>query len=188
MGWLFKPADTKHNTRLQLVIDDINFSDDTATSKVIYGKQNGSVCYLAVNYKKHATGEEITYGLVALTAIDNRDFCNFGTKYISEDMGPNYFGAPKRLINLLSPTQSEYANNWRQECLANVGRTTKRAKDAEILRNLPLDTVIRVNDPSGTIVTPYIHQGKRCYKIVDRWARLSVKYILNYGFEVESHK
>lgn len=189
MGWIFKPEDVKNYTRLQIVMDQVNYTCDKYTDKVVYGKQYGSACYLAVRTTNHETGESRTNGLVVLTSIRKDETCNFGTKYISEDMGPHYYCAPKKLIELLSPTDSEFANNWRQQCLANVKKSALRKKDADILRSLPETAIIKVGDPEGTRVMPYYFSGRRRYKIIGRWARLSTSYILNYGFEVEqTHK
>lgn len=186
MGWLFKWADITNRSRLQIVCENIEEDNDKFSHKVVYGSQNGSVCYLACKRTEKSTGESIVYGLVVLTAIRSNEFCNFGMKEISEFCGPNYYCAPKKLIDMLSPTDHEWALEWRRQCVENSFRVTKRGKDAKILRELPLNTTIRVNDPSGTVVIPYLHCGKRRYKIVDQWARLSTKYILNYGFEIVS--
>lgn len=186
MGWIFRPEDTHNYTRLQIVTDQVNYTCEKYTDKVVYGRQRGSVCYLAVRTTNHETNESVVNGLVVLTSIDSKSSFNFGTKYISETMGPHYYHAPKKLIEMLSPTDSKFANEWRQQCLSNVGKNTKRKKDAEILRSLPLGSVIRIADPAGTRVSPYMFSGHRRYKVLDRWARVTTSYILNFGFEVES--
>lgn len=185
MGWLFRMEDIHNYTRLQLVIDQVNYSCEQYTDKVVYGKQYGAVCYLAVKTTNHVTGESRTSGVVVLTSIRKNDTHNFGTKFISEGMGPHYYRAPKRLINMLSPTDSEFANEWRRQCLENVGKSTRRSKDAALLRSLPEGTIIRIGDPAGTRVAPHIFSGHRYYKLVDQWKRVSTSYVLNYGFTVE---
>lgn len=186
MGWTFENADTLNHTRLQLVKEMCEWSNDDYSHKVAYAYQNGSVCYLAVRRTHLRTGESTVYGLVVLTAIRNDDYYNFGTKFIEESAGPCYYCAPKKLIAMLSPTVSNYANEWRKTCLENHQRRSSRKKEAALLRSLPLGSVIRVHDPIETRVTPYEHSGRRRYKIVGRWARMSTHVILNYGFTVES--
>lgn len=189
MGWLFTDECVKGESRLSIVRRRIESETEKFSWKAVYASQNGSVCYLAVRRTNKETGESIIYGLVVLTAIRSDDTYNFGMKEMSEDCGPNYYCAPKKLIAMLSPTDNKYALEWRKQCLENIRRTTCRKKDAEILRNLPQDTVIRVKDPHGTLVSPYMQSGRRRYKIIGRWARLSTYYILNYGYEiVESHE
>lgn len=185
MGWTFREADVDNNTRLQLVMQEYDFEESRFISKVIYGSQNGSVCYLAVRRTSLITGESKVYGVVVLTAIDRKSDYNFGTKPISEDMGPHYYCAPKKLISLLSPTTSAWANEWRQQCLANVGKRNKRSRDARRLREFPCGTKLKLGDRNETRVVICEISGRRCYKIIDRWIRVPTKYVLNYGFTVE---
>jgi hypothetical protein len=39
-----------------------------------------------------------------------------GIKWIDEDMGPYYHECPRRVLDCLTPTDSDYAKNWRASC------------------------------------------------------------------------
>lgn len=43
---------------------------------------------------------------------------NFCYKAMSEDMGPNEARCPKRMLDLLTPTSSASAQDWRERCLS----------------------------------------------------------------------
>lgn len=55
-----------------------------------------------------------TSAWVVLTAMDDGEFFY---KEMNEDMGPNEAKMPESMVKLLSPTDSEYANNWRRRCM-----------------------------------------------------------------------
>lgn len=40
----------------------------------------------------------------------------FGYKDMDETCGPNYYNAPKKLLEMLTPIESEWANQWRANC------------------------------------------------------------------------
>jgi hypothetical protein len=60
-----------------------------------------------------------------------KDGYNFGYKDMQETMGPYECGCPDRILDLLSPTTSEDANDWRQRCRA----ANAKAKSALKLRD-----------------------------------------------------
>ena len=115
-----------------------NWKNETTTSKVLKSTMVGSTYYAAVEYTKD--GETIVYGVVCLTSV--RERCLFAYKDMSDTMGPYKYDCPKSIINLLTPTDDEIANNWRQKCLAKKKETT--------LAKLPLGTQIEVTMPFDT--------------------------------------
>jgi hypothetical protein len=52
--------------------------------------------------------------------VPGDDPYNFGTKWIDEDCGPVESECPKGILELLTPTDSEWANQWRERCWHNV--------------------------------------------------------------------
>jgi len=57
------------------------------------------------------------YGVVIITKTNMRNHYNFSYKVINENMGPCYYNCPKKIIKMLSATDNEYANKWREMCL-----------------------------------------------------------------------
>lgn len=72
----------------------------------------GDVYYAAMRSTK--TGK--VWALVALTDMENHEF---GYKDMDETVGPCCYDCPNSILNLLSPTDSEYAKEWREKCRAN---------------------------------------------------------------------
>jgi hypothetical protein len=78
--------------------------------------------YAAVEMVHRKTGERRVWAAVFLLGYGRRSYDdhNFGWKDMSEDMGPCEAECPERILNLLTPTDSEYANEWRARCRANI--------------------------------------------------------------------
>jgi hypothetical protein len=50
---------------------------------------------------------------------------NFGYKDMDQSCGPNYYNCPDEILDEISPTDSEYANNWIAACRANNAEKRK---------------------------------------------------------------
>lgn len=142
MGWTEYTATEFKNGRVdrKAECDKIfNWSDDNITSsKVLKSSMVGTTYYAAIEYSK---GDYKTvYAVVCLTSVRERYL--FAYKDMSEDMGPYQYDCPKSIIDLLPPTDNEWANEWRQKCLAKKKETT--------LAKLPLGTQIEVTMPFDT--------------------------------------
>lgn len=44
---------------------------------------------------------------------------------MDEFSGPGYYNCPQQILSLLSPTENDYANNWREKCLSSVTNKKK---------------------------------------------------------------
>ena len=120
--------------------------------EVLKSTMVGSVYYAAVRGLKQCEDNGNIYaatpvfGVVFLTSVDTKDYFNFSYKDIDETMGPYESNCPKSILDLLSPTDNEYANAWRQRCMDNLAKK----KDKNSLNNLPVGSVIRVEMPCDT--------------------------------------
>ena len=86
---------------------DSHFSDGYT---VLKSSMVGTVYYAAV--RKESTGD--VFAAVTLTSSD-KDF-NFGYKGMDESCGPNECKCPLSILKLLTPTEYEWAQQWRQHC------------------------------------------------------------------------
>lgn len=146
--------------------------------EVVKSTMRGAIYYAAVKhlvkyagrdedgksiYEPLSKEDQITFAAVFVTSVDNNDYYNFSYKDMEESMGPCYYDCPVSILNVLSPTDSEFANNWREAC-------RQKAKGAnKLLRNLPVGARIQVIMPFDT----------RLYKKGER-VELQ-KYKLAYG-------
>ena len=127
---------------------------------VLKSSMVGSVYYAAVKplqrYSKDADGNEIivdiptneqqVFGAVFLTSTDSKDHFNFSYKDMDESYGPCYYDCPKGILDLLTPTDNEYANKWRTKCREQL----EKKKNPNSLSKLPEGTVIKVVLPFDT--------------------------------------
>jgi len=72
--------------------------------------------YAAVQQLSKETGEIKVFAITALVSWSNRGYYNFCYKDMDESMGPYMYDCPERILDLLTPTEYEYAIEWRKKC------------------------------------------------------------------------
>lgn len=145
MGWLI------YNHTPASIRDEIarlcGGENEAHRSHAVHISQKGSVWYAAVrvepkegrlpsgldatgDYETDATGA-YTFATVFLTSRENG---RWGYKSMDETMGPNAAQAPVKLIDMLSPTTSEWAQNWRQKCRDNAAHASRALNPGDVIR------------------------------------------------------
>jgi hypothetical protein len=120
---------TKSTPWKKFIFDEIHRDDH----QIVYYSKRGSTAYLACKYVTKEGKTEV-YALVLLCSQygDSK-----GYKPVEESMGPFHCDAPKKLLDLLTPTDSEWANQWRARCLELAAK--KKVKVGDKIRfNLPV--------------------------------------------------
>lgn len=179
MGWTSYHATHYKNGKVDRKAEcDAYFMEGSSAGfcRVVKSAVVGTVYYAAVeNLKRYGKkqpdgtqpiedipeAERFVWAAVFLTSVDNKDYHNFSYKDMSEDMGPCECRCPESVLKLLSPTDSQWANEWRERCRENA----KREKSPDALHNLPVGAVIRcrLHDGSETefMKHPPAYQFKR---------------------------
>lgn len=104
-----------------------------------FNGENGQVLDVAlVNFREayiaYQLGDEVI-ALVCLVDYDNNSYYNVGYKDMDETMGPRYYNCPKRILEKLTPTQNEYAREWREACWQrHQEKEAKRVSDGDQVR------------------------------------------------------
>lgn len=111
MGW-----DFTHRAKGQSNLDYFTTGAwpviDTTKRTILEHATVEHVFYAAV--RDHDTGE--VWALVVPTQwVPNAEY-NFGYSTQTETVGPGVYKAPLRLLDALTPTDDEWANEWRQGC------------------------------------------------------------------------
>lgn len=111
MGWTWYRAThyTKGTINRKAEIDEILNNDYT---KVIKSAMVGSTYYGAIEQLK----TQQIFCCVFLTSTCSRDYYNFGYKDMDETCGPAEVKCPKSILKLLTPIDSDVANQWREKC------------------------------------------------------------------------
>ena len=155
MGWTSYHATHYKNGKIDRKAEcDAYFLEglNTGHFEVLKSTMIGSVYYAAVRGLNQCEdngniyAETPVFAVVFLTSTDSKDYFNFSYKDMSETMGPYESNCPKCILDLLSPTDNEYANAWRQRCRENLAKK----KDKDSLNNLPVGSVIKVEMPFDT--------------------------------------
>jgi hypothetical protein len=112
MGWTCyrKPANVKAELDGLLTWSDANGVRRVLDSGIV----NFHTYYAAVEHTK-PTGERIVFAAVTLLQFTHGEFCR---KDLDETCGPTERECPERILDLLTPTDSEFALQWRWDCRA----------------------------------------------------------------------
>lgn len=110
----------------------------------------GRTVYAAVKRIK-PDGTTYVFASVILTSTNLKDYYNFSYKDIDESCGPCESECPASILNILSPTENQYANEWRERCRQNIQKNKEYLKSPESLSNLPIGSVIEMPHWDGTV-------------------------------------
>ena len=100
----------------------------------------------------------------------------FSYKDMSEECGSYDYQCPDSILNLLTPTSSQYANDWRNGCR----RYQQKKKD---LRKAPYGTRIEVSINEDMIVFEKKKNGNRTHWLNSEWEYIPESRIPDYEFQ-----
>lgn len=89
---------------------------------------------LGTSYAAYRTQEGEIIGVVILTQWRRGTWYNFGYKDIEENMGPCEADCPQSILDLLTPTNSEWANEWRGKCRAKLAKPKLKLTAGDTVR------------------------------------------------------
>lgn len=94
----------------------INYTTDHVQQAVLRSSVIGTIYYAAV--ERIEDGKRMVWAAVIKTYGQDRSdpYYNFGYKDMDETMIPCYYDCPKGILDLLTPTDNENANIWREKC------------------------------------------------------------------------
>lgn len=183
MGWdgYYRSTCPKGKERLEEAMRGYNWENEHAIARVLDSALVGTDVYAAIELTTKATGERKVRAAIILTKYDRRDGC-FMMKHMSEDVGPTHCKCPKRILDLLTPTDNEWANQWREICRMNL--TRDRMKKNLSAGKLPLGTMIRLKNPQRTILTTYKDHRTGRNVFFGAGVKASVNCVNSWGYEV----
>ena len=151
--------------------------------KLIKSAMYGSTYYGAIQKTNNNTKESEVFAVVVLTSVENHKYFNLSYKDMDETEHPFYYDCPESILNLLTPTDNENANIWREKC-------RKRSKDKKVLaKHEPIILTVKMpllsgHKPGDKVKLHWDGWGKNWF-YTDGIYRYSNKTILNHGFEVD---
>lgn len=126
MGTTFMSATYYKNGKIdrKAECDALNTCTDGVTTwNVLKSAMVGSIYYAAVEITRPESRKVVAF--IFKTYVDGRDF---GYKDMDETMIPCYYDCPKGILDLLTPTDDERANEWRRLCREKKPSAIKKAK------------------------------------------------------------
>lgn len=97
------------------------------TYRVLETSYKMPVFYAAVETVNKETGNRRVWAAVIKVTHTRGDY-GFCYKDMDESMGPCEANCPAKILDLLTPTDSEYANEWRARCRSNLDVAAERKK------------------------------------------------------------
>lgn len=94
-------------------------------------------------YEDLEKNERKIFAVVFFTSTDMKDYFNFSYKDIHESCGPFAYDCPLSILKLLSPTNDEWALEWRRKCYE------KHEKKKNSIGKLPIGTKIKFTRHDG---------------------------------------
>lgn len=164
MGWTYYWANYWKKGK----IDRKRECDEMFTNEhyeVVKSQMVGTTYYGAIKHKD----KDLVFGVVCLTKVDGNDF---GYKDMDDTMGPYAYDCPKSILDLLSPTDNECANKWRQQCYANL------EKKKHSISKLPIGSRIKIKMPYDTT---YFHKDDEVVLIKMKRGYRSTYWVVQNG-------
>lgn len=134
MGWTSYNAEFYKNGKIDRKAEMDNRwtqeeSEKYPKFRVLKSSMVGKIYYAAIEVSRGGKVEEV-FATTAITSTNMKDYYNFSYKDLDETMGGCNYDCPVGILNLLTPTDNEYALQWRAECL----KQQKKKKEKEDLR------------------------------------------------------
>jgi len=144
MGWLYMQSLGVHKTPKEYLNAQLTYENETASYKVLRSALVKMKRYYAAVQKSDKTVNTTqVFCVVCLVNYNLRDKEGyiFGYKDMDETMGPGVTDCPADILDLLTSTDSEWANEWRDRCRKRL--TKVLPKDGQVI---VLNTPMRFTD------------------------------------------
>ena len=100
--------------------------------------------YMAVERTVTKTGERFVFAMVMTITWHRDSYHNICYKEMDETMQPYLYNCPERILKLLTPTDNEEANKWRQRCWERIELNKKINK---MFRKIQVGDKLIFNSP-----------------------------------------
>ena len=124
MGWTSRDRMRDKTVAEQILYENRNWPG----VKILAHGTKGGAFYAAV---KNLKTQDVFAYVVAYDVRRGYYGTELSTKDMDETMGPVENKAPRKVLALLTPIDSKYANEWRAECWENVRRDERVPKKGD---------------------------------------------------------
>jgi len=172
MGWTHTNRPS-YQTPTEFIKEHFSWENDTHTIKVIETSVKLTEAYAAVERIEKATGKREVWALVLLLHHMPKSYYNFGYKDMDETMLPYSFNCPAKILDLLTPTENEYALKWRAKCREQLSKKV----------SMPAGTIVKFDDELddwGNTFVKVKHTRKHVYRSVKTGTYVRLKNSLDF--------
>jgi hypothetical protein len=121
MGWTTTHKPSHISAKEYIETNCLTWDSPTHDYRVLDGGvKNFRTYYGAVEKTDRSTGERQVFAVIFMLQFYKNDYHNFGYKDMDESVGPYQAECPERILKLLTPTTSQYAQQWRDACWAKI--------------------------------------------------------------------
>jgi hypothetical protein len=134
MGWLFMQSFDPHSGPKQYLDAQFTYERETHVSKVLRSALVKMRVYYAAVETVFPDGKRDVWAAVCLVKYNPRDREGFifGYKDMSEEAGPCEAECPEEILNILTPTDSGNAIEWRERCRKLISLRKQNAKKPKL--------------------------------------------------------
>lgn len=156
--------------------------------RVLKSAMVGTTYYAAVENSNPQSGKRHVFAAIFLTCGKSPDGTIWGYKDMDETEGPNQSTCPESILNLLTPIDSKWANEWRERCRANIAK--KAANKGKVVRP-PEGVEIKRCAGGMALITSAEYRAQSAYNAI--WVRgdkeRALKNFLDmYGTEAQKRE
>lgn len=137
---------------------------------IVAGAMRSSPSYSSTYYAAVHDGDESVFALVVL--LDKSERGRIAYKDLPESVGPWEDEAPEKVLNALSPTDNEYALEWRQRCRDNLNAASALRERVDALtEGVVIEVSPDLMTPDGQRVSRLRYLGWKNDRLL--WAALT---------------
>lgn len=130
MGWLYMQSLGLHSGPRAYLDDQFTYTNERVRSTVLRSALVKMRTYYAAVEQVRPDKPLEVFAVVCLVRYNPRDAEGyiFGYKDMTEHMGPCEAECPAAILDLLTPTDAEYAVAWRERCRAAINERAKHPR------------------------------------------------------------
>lgn len=164
-----------------------------STHRVLKSSMVGSVYYAAVTTEKPGQETKVGAAVFLTCGRTKHDNTIWGYKDMDETMGPCESKCPASILALLTPTDSKWANEWRERCRKNIAEAAERRKNGPKPLYAPKGVEVRTEGRSWIVCNANVlatgYSGVRYTKA--RWRDFDVAmrhFLAKYGTDEQKRE
>lgn len=119
MGWTYQQ---KPENVTEWFKNKLTWENDTRKYTCLATAIKFKEAYAAIEVIYKDTGKRQVFAAAFMLNYTREYHYNFGYKDMTEDMGPVIANCPKKILDLLTEPENEWAAQWRERCRAKLNR------------------------------------------------------------------